>query len=299
MSLPDLIGKQGVAGFDLDFDNVNKVIVADFRESTAVLTAIASDISRFASAAFQTIQQVPGDVLDKDRTAWGIIQSYYAAYYAGHAILRLVGESCSYFDRSHISRINRLGMALGKVPSFPLSATAYHCVIDTTSTVVRSSSLRDGAGGAHEVFWNTFGIRLRKISEGVLLGHLGENERQEVFGKLEDLRRNICAENAHLFNHLSAIRNEVQYRHAREVWLPTSLRKTDREQLSRLVGQWKRDPMAVDLGNISLGSLGKFSVTCAFLVSLCVGLLKRIAERSPTPARSFARLGPLAIISKR
>ena len=55
MSLPDLIGRQETIGFDLDFDDAEKVIVADFRESTVVLKTIASDSSRFASGLFNAL----------------------------------------------------------------------------------------------------------------------------------------------------------------------------------------------------------------------------------------------------
>ncbi len=211
----------------------------------------------------------------------------------------MIGESCSYFDRTHVSRIIRLGAALGKVPGFRLTASAYHCRVNTAATVIRSTSLRDGAGGAHEAFWNTFGSRLKEISEEVLLGPLVDVERQLVFAKLEDLRRNICADSAPLFSHLSVIRNEIQYRHAREVWLPSSLRKADRERLGRLISQWMRDPMAVDLSLEGSQVLGRFAVTCAFLISACASLLRRMQERAPVPSRSFALLGPLTLLSTR
>jgi hypothetical protein len=53
-TLPNLIGRQRTIGFDLEFDDLEKAICADFRESSQVLDAIASESSRFAAAAFQT-----------------------------------------------------------------------------------------------------------------------------------------------------------------------------------------------------------------------------------------------------
>jgi hypothetical protein len=299
MTLADLIGKQNRIGFDLDFDDANGTIVTDFREASAVLNATASDSARFASAAFQSINDVPHDIVEREQTSWSLIKTYYAAFYAGHAIIRLTGESCSYFSKSHITRITDLGLASGKVPGYRLTASAYHCVIDAAGAIIRSGSLREGSGGAHEAFWATFGRRLSRISDGVLLGPLGTIEKLAVFNKLEHARTSIQAHNAPLFSYLSVIRNDVQYRHAHKVWLPDSLKKGDREQLSRLVGQWLRDPMDVDLGVRRVGMLGEFAVTCAFIIAVCRTLLMRIAERSQMFSRSFAKVGPLALISER
>jgi len=96
MTLADLIGKQARIGFDLDFDDTEQAVLTDFRDSSAILNAIASDSSRFASAAFQSIQIATEGIVNKHRTAWALIQAYYASFYAGHAIIRFVGESCSY-----------------------------------------------------------------------------------------------------------------------------------------------------------------------------------------------------------
>lgn len=298
MTLADLIGGQARTGFDLDFNDTEQAIVTDFRESSAIVNSMASDSSRFASAALQSIQIASCGMLNKQTMAWALIQAYYASFYAGHAIIRLLGESCSYFNRFHVARIIDLGQAVGKVPSFKLKASAYRCVLNPTATVISSICLRDGPGGAHEAFWNTFGLKLATLSEGILRGNLGESDRQIVFAKIEDFRRGMSTNSTPLFSFLSAIRNEIQYRHANSVWLPSSLRKSDRENLGRLLNQWRRDPMAVDLATDNLGHLGTFISICAFTVSVCVCLLQRIAERSASPPQSFARLGPLALIDK-
>ncbi len=296
MTLADLVGEQTRHGFDLDFDANSRSIVTDFRESKGVLEATASDASRFASAAFQSIKQLASVVVDREQTAWSLIKAYYAAFYAGHAIIRLTGESCSYFQALHVNRLRDLGLIYGKVPTFPLPASAYHCVFNASATVVRSGTLREGAGGAHGGFWNVFGIKLGKISEEVLLGPLGSIEKQAVFDKLEEARNLMRAHNSPLFSYLSVLRNDIQYRHGQEVWLPHSLKKANREQLSRLLNQWKRDPMDVDLTTKQVGRLGTFAVACAFIVSVCRALLVRLAERSAISSRSFAMIGPLALL---
>ena len=148
-TLTDLIGKQSKIGFDLDFDDQSQCIKTDFRDSAYVLDCIASDSSRFASAAFQSIKMVPKLLGDKEEIAWSAIKAYYAAFYAGQAVMRLFGESLSYFDRSHITRILNLAAAVQKAPNFSILAGGYHCSLNASARCISSSAVRRGTGGAH------------------------------------------------------------------------------------------------------------------------------------------------------
>ncbi|MFC7554059.1 hypothetical protein ACFQU7_20415 [Pseudoroseomonas wenyumeiae] len=295
MTLPDLIGKHGNAAFDLNFDDDNLEIITDFQESSAILNAVASDSARFASAAFQTIRRASIDVGDKERISWGIIQSYYASFYAAHAVSRVLGLSCSYFDRSHVQRIRNLGVALGRNPAFRVKSGAYLCGVHSNSTVIKSKNLQDVAGGSHEVFWNLFSDILDNLSVKMLDGNLSIIERQAVYAKLQSLRQVLQSRNAPLSSWLSVVRNDVQYRHKHKIWLPENIRAQERDRVSRILEQWKRDPMDVDIGFHLGGDLQEFSAAVAFIIAVCKAIFLRIAERSPRPAQSFAKLGPLAL----
>ncbi len=281
--LPDLIGKQSKIGFDLDFDNDSQSIVTDFREPSAILNSLSSDISRFASAAFQSITAIEDEIVSKDKTAWSLIRAYYAAFYAGHSVLRLFGESCSYFDQS-------------KIPGFRIVANAYLCKLNESATIIKSRSLRDGSGGAHEAFWRVFSSRLRQIGEEVLNGPLGRLEAQVVYSKIDSIQQTLGSNGAPHYSWLSTIRNSVQYRQSHGVWLPIAIKKQDRERLARSIGQWTRDPLDIDIGLYEHRPLDEFALACAFIVALCRALLMRLAERSERSGRSFSTLGPLAIL---
>ena len=296
VTLADLIGKQKKIGFDLDFDDQAESILADFRDPVPVLDSIAFDISRFSSASFQSIKSIPDEIVNSEQISWSIIKAYYAAFYAGHSIIRLFGKSCSYLDRTYMSRISSLATASGKIPGFKLQASAYHCILDQSGACITSTSLRRGIGGAHEAFWNIFGLLMRQIANDILRGPLSEFESQGVFSKIDGLQQSISSRGSPLFSWLSVVRNDVQYRHEYGVWLPCRLKKHDRERLGRLIGQWQRDPMEIDVGVPVGDTLGEFAVTCAFIVALCHSLLIRIVERTERRGRSFAKLGPLAVL---
>jgi hypothetical protein len=294
--IPDLIGTQTKIGFYLDFEDESQSIVTDFREPSAILNSLSYDISRFASAAFQSITAIEDEIVSKDKTAWSLIRAYYAAFYAGHSILRLFGESCSYFDRNHVARITDLAKAASKIPGFKINANAYHCALNNSGSIIRSKSLRDGSGGAHEAFWQVFSSRLKQIGEDILNGPLSQFEAQTVYSKIDSIQRTLSSNGAPRYSWLSIIRNSVQYRQSHGVWLPIALKKQDRERLARSIGQWSRDPMHIDIGLYEHRPLDEFALACAFIVALCRALLTRLAERSQRASRSFSTLGPLAIL---
>jgi hypothetical protein len=136
---------------------------------------------------------------------------------------------------------------------------------------------------------------VNQIGEEILRGPLTQVEAQSVFSKLYILQQIIKSNNAPQNSWLSIMRNDIQYRHGHGVWLPKKLKRQDRDLLSRLLKQWQRDPMDIDLGTSQGGLLGKYVVTCAFIVALCRSLLERIAERSRHATRSFAKVGPLTL----
>jgi hypothetical protein len=287
------------AGYDVDADDADKSVLIDFRESQYVLTALAADASRFSCAAFQSIQSAPSDLIDKEVLPWGLVKLYYAAFYAGHAIIRLLGETCSYFERKQTNKLSALLDLYGRTPSFTVDAGYYHCSVTSSVTGVKMvRTTGAGLGGSHELFWDIFGKRVVTVASSVLSGPLPVVEAQDVFLKLEAFRKITSCNGAFGDNWLSVIRNQLQYRHGLGAWYPTSLRKPERETLSRLAAQWERDPMRVDLSIDHTGEIGRFVIGCAFTVATCRTILLRIAERSEAGERSFVKLGPLAYLSK-
>jgi hypothetical protein len=291
-NLADIIVPGRGAGFDLDFDDSEKTIKLDFREPNFIGSAFAGDALRFASAAFVSVKEVGGSIEDRLSLPWAMIRLYYSAFYAGHAILRLTGQSCSHLDRRHITKLQQLAAGYGLSPAFELKRGLYHCVMNSNQTGLTFASKGAASGGTHEVFWAIFDRFLQKATVDVLRGNLTPADAQLVFMKFDALRT-ILGSSGGGSSWLSTMRNDIQYRHDHGVWQPSSVKKRGREQLARLAEQWARDPLYVDVG-LAEGSLDSFVVGCAFIVALCRALFARIAERSFSSGGSFAR-APLSL----
>ena len=286
----DVITNAPKAGYDLDFDTATSSISIDFREPSFLGAAVAGDANRFAAAAFSSFKSVANDLEGADTLSWGLVRAYYAAFYAGHAVLRIVGRTCTNIETAHLNRIRALADALGNPVPFAVSAGLYDCELNSAQTGFVMVQARGRVGGAHETFWGIFDDFLSKLTEELLLSRIAPGDAHAVFFKLTALRR--ITRKAAGASWLSAVRNEIQYRHARGAWAPPTINRTQRGVLSRLAEQWARDPLAVDIELRTGGDLGSFVSACALITALCRALLNRIADRSAVGSRSFAR-GPL------
>ncbi|MBR0834688.1 hypothetical protein JQ612_15980 [Bradyrhizobium manausense] len=287
--LADAITTAPKSGFDLDFEDARRLIVVDFRETTHVTAIFGGDACRFASASFASISTVSSEIEDKRAVPWALIKLYYSAFYAGHSILRLLGQSCSYLEPSHVQHLRKLTVALGLEPKFTVDAGLYHFTVNGGQTGFALERATGRVGGAHEAFWKVFGAFIEEMTEQVLLGRLAPGEAREVFLKL-DAWRSILQRHGAIASSswLSAMRNEIQYKLTHKLWPPASLNKHARSALARIVKQWERDPMNLDLSHLSRSDLEQFVLACTFTVTLCRVLLARIAERSSAGPRSFA-----------
>jgi hypothetical protein len=286
------------AGFDLDFDVANQSISLDFRDSNVVIDALAGDCCRFSLASFQSIAHINDDILDRDGAAWSMTKLYYSAFYAGHAVIRLLGEACSFFDQHHTGRIRRLGNAIGKPPPFAIEGGLYKCSLSRETAELTCLKFSKGAiGSGHELFWEFFGNKMKSISEEMLNGPLVQSEAQAVYSQIEDFR--LILQKARAYNWLSSVRNDLQYRHKFEVWYPYSLSKNKRQILHGLTRKWVGNPMSIDLRDKRVDILGEFTSCCVFIVALCRCLLEKIAEGSSAGKRSFVTLAPIAFLRDR
>lgn len=272
-----------------------KGVKLDFRESATISAAFASDCTRFSCAAFQSVATVSMDMQDRDAFAWSMIRLYYAAFYAGHALIRVFGEGCSFFYRAHTDRIAVVADAMGIAPPLRLDAGLYHCVLEADASAAIFTRASAMSGGAHEAFWLVFGSRIKRAAESILEGPLPRLDAQAAFAQIDQMLQVLGRKSG--YSWLSGVRNDLQYRLQHQVWYPERVRPQFRRDLARAAGQWTRDPMSIEIINQRWGLHGDFVLTCAFIVALCREIFGEIAERSSEGRRSFARTGPVAFLN--
>lgn len=296
--LADAIMAPGM-GFDMTFDPSNKRLSLDFRDDYNATLGLAADCCRFSAACFQSISSIENDILDRDKVAWCLIRLYYAAFYAAHAVMRLLGEARSYFDSQHIHKLVALAGAQGISPSITLRQGLYRCFLTNGDTVLQCDMAKRtdrASAGMHEMFWDNFATIIKTSADDILSGTLPVQDTQAVVMQLEMLRTRLRKDGA--YRRLSAFRNDLQYKHLFDLWFPNSPKKHDKLTLRALIAEWNQDPMGIHLDRHRTETEG-FVTCCTFVISLCHALLHHVVARSIAGKRCFVSLGPMVFLKDR
>jgi hypothetical protein len=78
---------------------------------------------------------------------------------------------------------------------------------------------------------------------------------------------------------------------------PARLNQSKRQSLSRLILNWRRDPMEINLDMRRLGLLGDFAAACILLFRSAALYLRAFAEQSTAGPKSFVSLGPMSFLN--
>lgn len=282
------------SAYEVDFDDPNKAVRIEFRASDAIATALASDCCRLSTSAIQSLSNIEAEIGDKTLMPWALVKLYYSAFYSGNTLIRMVGAGCAFLDKSHIKRLVDVGAIYGNVPNFQLERGLYRLTINAAATQLACVRLGSATGGTHELFWAEFVRAVRGLSPKVLASGLPAIDAQSVIAKLTDLDRQFAKRGS---SWLSRTRNDVQYRHAYEVWYKCGIKKRDRDTLSRLAGKWNSDPMQINL-HLDDGDLGDFIKTCTFITAICNAIVKNLSQMGNGRSKSFIHFGPTAYLNE-
>lgn len=292
VSIADLLVSR-TAAYSLTCNAASQSINFDFRSPTDILGAVASDCNRLATACFQTAKGLDELFLNKDDMPWSLVKLYYASFYAGHFILRALGQSCSFLDARHAARVNQYATAAGINIPFRFDAGLYNIELSPRATMFLCTKLQSQS--SHDAFWSLFSIRWRQIAQAVLRGPLVPEEAQAIFAQIDAFDRLMLRQRS--YSWLSTFRNDIQYRQKFDVWHPSGVTKRDREAIARLAGLWKLDPMSIDLSPTRLGTISDFVLCCCFMISVCRAVVTRLVALEKLTNRSFARYGPLLYLN--
>lgn len=265
-----------------------------FSEKAPFLGALAADVNRMASAAYESIIQAKRSDTFPRSTAWMIIKSYYASFFAAHAITRMIGRSLVTLDFAHVRSVNKIASLFGMWTE-DVRPGYFACEFLRGTQKADWRRVDSSLGGVHERFWSYFESIIRGISAELLsikAGMVAEN--QQVSVKLAELADNLCYRSSTRGTWLSSVRNRVNYRHEFGAWYPYRGQNPSGTVEERLVNDWLADPMSLNLTSHNDRELRRFQATCAFIIATCRELAADMAERCPV-GRSFQHYGWLAI----
>lgn len=201
------------------------------------LSALASDIVRLSSAAFETIEDLTTSKKNKKFLAWQMVQYYYAAFYAAHSILKICSFGLVQLDNRILQKVKYRADAFN-IPFGCMESGVYCMSIDGPSvTFFKVHRYDDSHRGLWTRYLDFLGvltginvvtgefdskcIRLREESDSQTLSvynQLSASDAETVVARLDLLRETLTTNGDN--NWLSSIRNQINYNHCFGVWYP-------------------------------------------------------------------------------
>jgi hypothetical protein len=268
--------------------------VLSFTDSAGLLNAFAGDINRIGSASFESaVGIVKSDVLPKS-TAWLIIKTYYSAFFSAHALIRMLGESCTPIEREQASSIGRVAALFGTSSPSPMTGGLYHLRCDMKANTIAGTALQ---GSPHEAFWKMFHDCVLELSNNVLsLSTESLADRQLASVKFSELAENLSFASAGKGRWLSTVRNAVNYSQKHATWYPYSGEQKYQKHLFEKIAEWTGDPMEIDLTSHQDKDLRRFQATCNFIIASFRSSAMEMSRRC-SAGRSFHEYGALACLN--
>jgi hypothetical protein len=258
------------------------------------LFALAADINKTTVACYESICHVVPNTQFPRSSAWMIIKAYYAAFFAAHAILRMLATPYTNLDKAQAASINKIAKLYGAEVLDSVAAGSYVFSYDAAKQKITWRRI-ESSGGVHETFWTFFNRRIKELSDDLLrLGTGSLLENQRVSMKLAELSVNLCHDSCPKGSWLSVMRNAVNYKHSHGAWYPYPGQASHGQMVSQRKGAWLSDPMTINLSVPGTTNVRRFQDTCNFIISACRVLSLDMAARCPT-GKSFHTYGWLAI----
>ena len=284
--------KQG-QNYHFTIDITDSTFTISTYDRTNFLKPISSDINRFVRASIETSSTNCGSEISPKSISWSLVKSYYSAFYAINAILRLFGISLSYLDRNHTNKIHQISDAYSHRKGVNLKRGLYALECNSHIAEISGTLLQSNNGGAHELAWKQFLDLIGKIQVHIVSNY-GSLYNSEL-GKLQELILNLTSSGLANGNWLSSIRNDINYQQLHGVWFPYSVSNHDR--IINIMKSWNQESMSIDLRSTDVNTLSKFTATCTFIVSFCISIVKDMQNRAGDN-NSFHKYGYNQILSQ-
>ena len=258
--------------------------------------SLSLDAFRFATHSAQTVYEAEKNTAYDKMSAWRLIETYYAAFFAAHAALRFFGRSFSFLESGHVRFLaSRCCSDAGYAPSLP--STYYLIEFNPSASEVLFTQHKD----SHKDLWKCFFSLILFLEQETLKSRASNQLRQELSAYFSDLSESLT--NRGQFSEgawLSNVRNEVNYKSAHGVWFPFSKSTPSFTELVTNLGDWRKG--CARLGSIQneKNELRRFFMTAHSVVDLGISLAldyRNLVNRGGPRSSEFSRLLNLSAVA--
>jgi len=258
----------------------------------------AHEADRFASASFESLRFELQAHDNHRSTAWILIKSYYAAFFAAHSLMRISGWSCTRLTANNIGAVNK-EISIFFPDSSLLKGGIYLLKSNPNAVEISCEKLEAAnGGGSHEALWSILRRFFDEVSTRILTeGEADDPSIQQVIQALDGFVKFLDKKGGEAW--LTKVRNNLNYSHQYGAWFPYKGSTCD---ALRILASLKRTSLDPELAIPSVKSdeLIQFAEACYFLVKLCKmsvsDLIYRSSAKSPFRQSSAKILSQLELV---
>ncbi|WP_156391464.1 hypothetical protein [Acidovorax sp. Root70] len=244
--------------------------------------ALANDLNRLASAAFESAAGIAPDPVLPRSLAWGSVRSYYSAFFAAHAFMRLFGKACIQLDKEHVDQVLNAAQVMGRSGGLTaLDSGFFAATIDPNFENVTFSRLKD----SHRDTWATLVTVIEELEMSLPSTTALSSHKVEASALLSNLKGQLTRSGSTKGNWLSTMRNSINYRQSHGTWFPYS-KLADPAMLESAARAWKSHPS-------SGANTVQSELDCFFQAS--IGLVALVRELTSAAAALNSPLNPIFV----
>lgn len=254
----------------------SKCFILTTQDSEGLRAALANDCNRMSMAAIESICGVQADLSFPNSSAWATIRSYYASFFAAHALLRVFGQSYSQLESEHTKKIFEMAQALNVHGDFNNIESGFYCIkIDKHFTELKFEKQKD----SHKDMWRGFLALINQLIAQIDSTSAISFHKIYAMELLEEARRGVTKNGSRsMGNWLSELRNQVNYQHLHGAWFPYEVGIADRRIVETVSSNWRKPAATFNAVN-KQRELEIFFESTALLLSLLREMLCVCAER--------------------
>lgn len=265
--------------YQINSQITNNSFELSLNDRVSFLMSISHDCNALICSSLESLIKKEDQIIMPKSISWLLIKQYYSAFYAANNILRYLGISLTYVEASQILMLEQISDLFSCRNGVNIEKGYYNISFRPNINTVYFNKISLGSdSGTHVALWKIFGSEISKISDQVLISN-HDTQIQQLVIKLTDLLNNLSYIGINNFSWLSKIRNEINYKFSHGTWFPYNISKSITNELIRNNLNWRKDPMAIELRNLTGNELLRFSNTCQFVISLSVEMAEDMAKR--------------------
>lgn len=259
--------------------------------------SFALEAARFSNATFESLLDAKPATTNEKSLGWPLIRTYYAAFFAAHALLRICGESVTFLTTKQTNKINQVAQIYtGQTSNF--SNGIFHFKITNSSQKIQLTQLSRG-GGSHEDFWKIFYKFLIEVEDVLAKKFASSPDAITAIKTSQSLRKSLSRENCSQGSWLSQSRNSINYRHEYGVWYPYKINRQKAASIARSFDNWQLEDSDWETKISNTDFTEAHLSNSHAIAALLTCSLKDLAKRNTSQGKSFVDKLPFALLRQR